>query len=173
VAMAFVYVAVGPEARPGDETNEADPVLRVLLLHGWLRTSPSSIDQLRGDGAVKCLNLTDEVYCYCDGDGKHKMLAWSKLKKLVSGRRSNDEGAGMYASCGPLGLLKIESKTHGSETAGKDDHVIFSPACLDGLLVDADLFASSVSSGGSRIIIKMGFLLPLDSFSFFSQCIHV
>jgi len=162
VAMAFVYVAVGPEARPGDETNEADPVLRVLLLHGWLRTSPSSIDQLRGDGAVKCLNLTDEVYCYCDGDGKHKMLAWSKLKKLVSGRRSNDEGAGMYASCGPLGLLKIESKTHGSETAGKD-----------GLLVDADLFASSVSSGGSRIIIRRGFLLPLDSFSFFSQCIHV
>ena len=82
MAMAFVYVAVGPEARPGDETNEADPVLRVLLLHGWLRTSPSSIDQLRGDGAVKCLNLTDEVYCYCDGDGNTQDAGVVKTQKI-------------------------------------------------------------------------------------------
>ena len=28
-------------------------------------------------------------------------------------------------------------------------------------------------SGGSRIIIRRGFLLPLDNFSFFSQRIHI
>jgi hypothetical protein len=85
--MACVYVAVGPEAWPGDETNEAGPVLRVL--HGWMRTSPSSIDQLWRDGRpVKCLSLMDGVYCCCDGDGKDKEAGMVKTQKKSFGEKN-------------------------------------------------------------------------------------